>query len=218
MNLDQRAGAHLTRPPGPKYSSSLSFAELSFPSTLPKASTLRKWRESLPDGFEIALQVPDAVLHSGETPFSIDPAGEAFAWLAAAAEVLEPHFVFATGKKISTSSRHKQQILALVEALPTPEEREAIWVPGGLWEAEYSYPFAAQHGITCAFDPGRDDPPPSELAYARIRGMGKRKRVSDGVLWDIADLLGMHPYVRVVVESDRSHAEAEKLQRLFAGE
>ena len=58
------AGALLERPPGPKYTSELGFAELTLTGQLPKAQTLTKWRAGLPESFRVALRIPRSCWHT----------------------------------------------------------------------------------------------------------------------------------------------------------
>ncbi len=88
--MELLAGALLERPPGPKYTSELRFAELAPQSPLPKPGTLAKWRQKLPDGFELALRAPETSWQSPDGP--LRPSRELDAgirWLSEAADALQ---------------------------------------------------------------------------------------------------------------------------------
>ncbi len=213
------AGALLDRPPGPKYVAALPFAELTFPGALPKTTTLQRWRESMPEGFECSLVAPKASFWSEKGPLregrDLD---EGVTWLTAAREAMDAHLVVPTTSALTTSSRDRARLEAFFGRLELPEGRHLIWSPGGLWEAELAHPFAAELDVICAYDPLQDDPPEGEIAYARLAAIGGRRRFGEELLLEALDALTItgSETAYVAIDSPRAVSEATNLLRIAA--
>lgn len=211
------AGATLERPPGRKYVEALHFAELTFPSSLPKRGTLKRWRASLPSEFEVAIVAPRATRISALGAFRFDPELERqLAWYCDALVATDGHAVVTTGAELSTSGRDRERFAAWIARLPKREGRHVIWAPSGIWEAELAQPFATELGIVCAFDPLQDDIPAGPIGYARLQALGARQRFGEGLLTEVLDALddADHERTYVAIESARSFREAKMLQAL----
>lgn len=222
--MDLHAGALLERAPGPKYSSALGFAELAFvDASLPKAKTLRSWRETVPESFEVALRVPRSITHEliddqlalGEELADAD-------WLSDAIAATGARFVvLATGSEAKTSRRDRERLGALFGALAELAGADVplVWAPTGLWDSDLARPFAQKSGVIYAYDPLEDDPPAGTLHYASLRALGFRQRFSDGVLYELVERLEENGAERAYVslESPHSFKEAQLLQALAAG-
>lgn len=211
-------GATVERPPGPKYSAALGFAELTFPSSWPRRSTLAKWRKTAGD-LECAVVAPRGATHGDRGPFRWDPGlEERFAWYVDALDALDAHAVIPTGSEISTGSRDRERLADFLARIPRREGRHIVWAPQGLWTLDLAQPFAADLEVLCAFDPLEDDPPPGPVAYARLKAVGGRQRFSEGLLYEIVEALQEAGYDQayVALESPRSFQEAVRLQQLAA--
>ncbi|MCB9620820.1 MAG: hypothetical protein H6724_15385 [Sandaracinus sp.] len=214
------AGATLERPPGRKYVDALRFAELTFPSSLPKRGTLARWRATLPPEMEVALVAPRATRISTLGAFRFDEALEkSLAWYVSALEATDAHAVIPTGAELSTSTRDRERFATWLAKLPRREGRHLVWAPSGIWEAELAQPFAAELGVICAFDPLQDDVPEGPVGYARLQALGGRQRFGEGLLSEVLDALdeGDLDKTYVAIESARSFQEAKMLQALAGG-
>ena len=212
-------GALLERPPGPKYLEALPFAELSFPGSLPSSKVVTRFKESLPEGFRVALVAPTAArgLRGG---LELDERGkEALLWLREAATTLHADIVVPTAGGLTTSGRDRERLRAYFEALPDIEGRIKVWAPRGLWENELAYPMARELGVVCAHDPLTDEPFEGTITYGRIEAIGARQRFGEGLLYDALEaLLAGEPDVAfAAIESPRSFNEAVALQQLARG-
>ncbi|MEM1418914.1 MAG: hypothetical protein AAGH15_28735, partial [Myxococcota bacterium] len=192
-----------------------------FPSTVPRPATLRRWRSSLEAPLDVGLVVPYGARVSDAGPYRRDEAlDERIGWVLEAAEAAEAAFlVLPTGSELTTSARDRERFARYLEAL-RPNERPVVWSPAGLWEAELAYPFAAKLGVRCAFDPLQDPAPPGDgPLHARLKALGGRQRFGDGVLYDLVDKLEDAGPGRAYVafESPRSFREALRLQELAGG-
>lgn len=209
-------GALLDRPPGPKYTAALSFAELVLPSPFPRAQTFRRWKEGLDESVTLSLIVPREARVSARGPLRFDDAMESsLSGAIEAAEILGARFVvLRTEGDVTTGQRDRDLIRAWVARWPA--ERQVVWHPSGLWDADLAAPFARDMGVPLAFDPLEEEPPRGDLVYARMRAVGMRKRFSETLLLDVADKLMAADAedAYVAIGSAKSFSEASRLAEL----
>jgi uncharacterized protein YecE (DUF72 family) len=212
------AGAQLERPPGPKYLEELRFAEIALPAPLPRANTLARWRGNLPEDFLLSLVAPRPTFVSQRGPLRFDDDLEAAVeWLGEAAEALGARaVVLPTAAEVSTGPRDRDLLAAYVERLPRGAERLIVWAPTGLWEPDEAADQAGKLGLVYAFDPLEAPVPPGPVAYGRLRAIGGRQRLTEGMLEQVHDALASSAATEamVAIESPRSFNEAVALQRL----
>jgi len=213
-------GATLERPPGRKYVEALPFAELSFPGSLPKTKTLARWRETVPESFRIAVLVPRGAIGPRRSPLRLtDDARETLDWLKEAVDILDADVVLPTGSGLTTSKRDQERLAAFIDELPRRDERHIVWSPRGLWEAELAQPVAQKLGVLYAFDPLQDPAPEGPVLYARVEAIGARRRIGEGVRFELLDaLVDAEPeQAFIALASKRSFDEAVALQQLALG-
>ena len=213
-------GAKLERPPGRKYVEALPFAELAFPASLPKAKTLARWRQGVPESFRVAIVTPPAALGPRRSPLRLtEEVEEALAWLDAAVETLDADVVVPTGSGLTTSNRDRDRLAAFVERIPRRDGRNVVWAPKGLWEAELAHPMAEDLGVLCAYDPLEDPAPEGPVIYARVAAIGARRKLGEGVRYELLDALmdAAPQQAFVALESARSFDAAVALQQLALG-
>lgn len=219
--MQLRVGASLERAPGAKYTSELGYAELAPSGPLPKLATLRRWRNSLPDGFELALRAPDACWNPPEGPLRLGPSlEEGVRWLSDAADALEASMVIvATGAAITTGARDRERVRAYFRKLALPDTCMAVWHPRGLWEPTAVQAMARSLSIMGGFDPIDDPIPDGGTVYGLLRAEGLRRSFSHAQLLDVLDGLlnaGVeHAYLSI--ESPQSFREACLLRALAEG-
>jgi hypothetical protein len=218
--MQLHVGATLERPPGRKYVEALPFAELSFPASLPKAKTLARWRESVPESFRLAIIVPRGAIGPRRSPLRLtDEAREVLGWLEEAVTTLDADLVLPTGSGLTTSKRDKERLAAFIDELPRREGRHIVWSPRGLWEAELAHPTAAELGVLCAFDPLEDPAPEGPVLYARVEAIGARRQLGEGVRYELLDAVidAAPEQAFIALQSKRSFDEAVALQQLALG-
>ncbi len=219
--MELLAGALLERPPGPKYTSELRFAELAPQSPLPKPGTLAKWRQQLPDGFELALRAPDPCWQSPGGP--LRPSSELDAglgWLAEAADALQASMiVVATGPAVTTGARDRERLREYFGRIPRAEDRLTVWRPTGLWEPETVQMMASVLSVVGGFDAIDDPAPSSDVLYTSLVAEGFRRSFSHALLLEVLDKLQSSGASRafVTIESGQSFREARLLQALSEG-
>jgi len=212
------AGALLDRAPGRKYLGALDFAEIAPAEPLPRAVTVRRWRDDLPDGFVTSFVVPKAACRSAKGALRFDEAmTAAFEWARESADALGARFVVVpTTHDLTTGQRDRDLLATWVERFAAPEGRELVWHPSGLWEHEVAAPFARKLGVRLAFDPLGTEPADEPLLYARLRAIGTRAKFTETLLLDALDALtsGDAEEAFVAIESPRSFKEATRLAEL----
>ena len=213
------AGATLDRQPGPKYVQDLQFAEISLSGPVPKLGTLKKWRAGLGDAFRLAWVAPRAAIFSEEGKLHEgEELDEATAWLTERVEALGAFaLVLPTGGRLTPGKRDRDRLARFFAAFGEPNF-ELVWHPTGLWEPESALQFARRVGVQFTCDPLEYDLPPGSLSYARIRAIGGRSRLGDGLLFDVADQLSVigTGQLHVAIASNRAHREALRLQQAMA--
>lgn len=214
-------GASLERAPGPKYTSELGYAELAPSGPLPKPATLRRWRESLPEGFDLALRAPDVCWNAPEGPLRLGPSlEERMRWLEDAADALKASMlVVATGATITTGARDRNRVRAYFGKLSLPETCRAVWHPTGLWEPAAVQAMARSMSILGGFDAIDDPVPDRETVYGLLRAEGLRRSFSHAQLLEVLDKLRATSVERayLTIESPQCFREACLLRALAEG-
>ena len=219
--MELLAGVLLERPPGPKYTSELRFAELAPQSPLPKPGTLAKWRQKLPEGFELALRAPDPCWQSPGGPLRPSPELDAgLGWLSEAADALQASMiVVATGPTVTTGARDRERLREYFGRVPRAEDRPVVWRPTGLWEPETVQTMASMLSVVGGFDAIDDPAPSSDVLYTSLLAEGFRRSFSHALLLEVFDKLQSSGASRayITIESGQSFREARLLQALSEG-
>ena len=219
--MELLAGALLERPPGPKYTSELRFAELAPQSPLPKPGTLAKWRQKLPEGFELALRAPDPCWQSPGGPLRPSRELEAgLGWLSEAADALQASMiVVSTSAAVTTGARDRERLSAYFARVPRAEGRLIVWRPTGLWEPETVQTMANTLSLVGGFDAVDDPAPDADVLYTSLLAEGLRRSFSHALLLEVLDKLQSSSASRayVTIESGQSFREARLLQALSEG-
>lgn len=217
-------GASVERPPGPKYQSALDFAELRFPSTLPRPQTFARWRGSVGEDFTVSLVAPLRAIGSGEAAFSLDDSQrEGIEWLGRAAQAAEASaIVLPTAGRLSTGQRDRDRFARYLEALRTAAEEVALfWQPGGLWDLEIAAPFAEKLGVSLALNPlNEEELPEGSSFYFRLEAIGGRRRFTTSTAYELLPLIQsrMIQSLYISILSERSVQEAAALRPLLVPE
>jgi len=172
---------------------------------IPKASTLRKWRKSVPPSFVFSVVLPRVVGELTPGP-ALDQA------LATSLEVgaaLEARcMVLATPPEVRPTATNKKRIAAIFERIP-PEGIMRCWEPAGIWEREDVLASARAMGVLPVFDVAREQPGPGPLAYTRLRALGKSAAMGQVTIERVAERLRRRREAFVVVEGPR---EAQRVK------
>lgn len=214
------AGAQLERAPGQKYLATLQFAELAPKPPLPRPATLASWRARMPEGFRASIVAPRPAIVSEDGPMRFDEALRAgLSWLREAADAVDAAFIVVpTEAQLTTGQRDRDLMSAYFERIGNG--RPLVWAPAGLWEPELAHPFAQKLGVLRAIDPLEEEGPLGATGYARLRAMGGRSRLTDGILVEVSERLlsSVSEDVYVAIESPRSFQDAVRLHQLTVAE
>ncbi|WP_437963233.1 DUF72 domain-containing protein [Sorangium sp. So ce260] len=168
--------------------------------SLPRATTLRKWRKAVPPGFVFSVVLPRVVgeLAAGK---ELD---EALSTSLEVAAVLEARcVVLQTPASFRPTASNRKKLAALFERLPA-EGVVRCWEPSGIWERDDIVATARAAKVTPVLDVARDAPPPGPIVYTRLRALGKSSSLGAAALERVADRLRGRREVFLVVEGDRA--------------
>lgn len=214
-------GASLERPPTKGYTKHLHFAELTPRAPRPKAATLGRWSRDLPPDFATALVLPlDACTGPAGWLALGEQEDEVFQWIKAACEALKPRAVVVrTGRELTTGQQNRERLKHYFGRMETPGA-ERVWAPSGLWEGQILERMAERLDVLPAVDPLSTQPRSAPTVYARVRGLGERSRLGDGLLLDLLDKLDASGCTEAMVSIDSKGAsrQARRLHELAAAE
>jgi hypothetical protein len=231
-----RVGAAVDAIPGPRYFERHGLLELHPPLSFPRAATLARWRQSIPEACEIAIAVTRRTHGGRDGALRFDKPG-ARAWVDETLAALSPRFVLlSTGPELSTGSRDRALLAQFVEAVRAKGPM-LVWQPRGLWDDEDARRYAAQIGCVVALDllgasSGPQVPGPAELmglerklaasgsvGYGRIEALGTHARLGDGHLRRAVDeaLSSGAEELRLVIESEDAMKKAARLAAIVEG-
>lgn len=205
-------GAVLGSLPAGSYFETLSYAELALRSPLPRPSVLAKWRESIGD-IDVGLYVPRECSVSSKGPLRPDPDMErSMGWLDDAADALDARWVvLPTGADVTTGQRDRDLLRAYFERLRKNDRRRFAWAPSGIWEPVLAAKEAAVLGVTPVIDP-LEARFTTERAYGRVRGIGARTRLSEGMMIELVERMRDPDLDEVVVVIDSARAVEDALR------
>lgn len=183
-------GASLERQPSKGYTNRLRFAELNPRAPRPRPATLGRWARDLPDDFTTSLVLPLDACAGAEGWLALGAEEDAiFAWIEAATIALKPAaVVVTTGRELTPGKRDRDRLTHYFGRLKTPGAYR-VWAPAGLWEGEALERMAKRLDVVPAIDPLSAPPEPAQTVYARVRGLGERSRIGEGLLFDLLDRL-----------------------------
>lgn len=218
--MQLHVGATLERPPAPKYYSTLSLVELSPRGPLLKPGTMARWRAQVPASARLSFVLPKQawLAPRGALRFDDDTAHE---WIETLKRDLRPtSLVLATGAELSPGPRDRELLARFAERVMRGGA-SLVWHAGGVWEAEAAHALGKELGLVVTWDPLEDELlSPGPNAYVRLRAIGQRSRLGEGLLLTLAErLLGSGADVAsVAIESAIGIKKARALVHLLKGE
>lgn len=219
--MQLHVGATLERPPTPRYYSSLSLVELSPRGPLLKPGTMARWRAQVPATARLSFVLPKQAWLAPRGALRFDD-DAAYKWLDTLVADLRPtSLVLATGAELSPSPRDTELLGRYVERVMRGGKTAIVWHAGGVWEAEAAHALGKKLGVTVTWDPLEDELfSPGKTAYVRIRAMGTRSRLGEGLLLTIAERLlrSGAEEASVAIESDAGVKKARAFASLLSGE
>lgn len=195
-----------------KYASRFDLVELRpVDAALPKPSTLRRWRKSVPPAFVFSVVLPRVV---GE----LAPGPELDAALGTSLEVaaaLEARCVILqTPASVRPTAVNKKRLDAIFARIPR-EGTVRCWEPAGIWERDEVIAAARTLGVLPVFDIAREAPGAGPIVYTRLRALGKSTALGAGTIERVAERLRRRREAFVVVEGP---GEGPRVKQALAGE
>jgi len=145
------------------------------PGTLPRPSRLRDLRQNAPERcvFSVALSRKAASLAPGaEAQRAVEEAVKVAQGLQAA------WLLLSTPASFAPSARARRRLGEFVAPLVQGPWRVG-WEPAGVWEEQDAVRLASELGLSLVRDVGRNDPPPGDVVYARVRALGTGGRLGE---------------------------------------
>jgi hypothetical protein len=181
-------GAVLDRVPSPRYFETLSHLELTL-SGIPKAATIQKLRAGIPSGATLAVQIPPSIVNGDKGALRHQDPNIFTSVITALKSFRADRAVLVTGVELSPGPRDREALASFAERLKKADAPPLVWQSGGPWDAEDAMDFARSIGIEPAIDPLEPPPGPRSAVYARVRAIGVRARLGDGLLSKMAENL-----------------------------
>jgi hypothetical protein len=227
-----------------RYFRELAYLELSMLYAGPvKPSSIAKWKAAIPPK-SIGLVAP-WVLTDNKPPtaprlWDHDATVGAFresgpaklalvSYATALTELDAACAVFRSPNLFAPSAANRDALKKFFAEVITPETIAVpiVWVPDGLWEPLTAIRFAAELGVTCAFDPMVREPglPPEiyfdlelQSLYCRISGLGRAGAIRSEHQEDLAMLIESYGSIPVTVafDSPQRWQDARNLKKLLS--
>jgi len=164
--------------------------------SIPRASTLRSWRKSVPPGFVFSVVLPRIVGELGTGKEVDDALATA---LEVATQVEARCLLLSTPASVRPTAQNRKRLGAMIERLP----RDGVvlcWEPAGIWEAEDILAVARGMGALPVVDAAREPVAPGPIAYTRLRALGKASSIGAKAMDRVAERLRGRREAFVVVD------------------
>ena len=189
----------------------------------PKLKALRQWRDGLPPNRGFGMFAPQVIAEDGFR--DTEKVRRASVLLAHQVDALAPEVVvFRTPTAFAPSTANRD---AMVRFLATHDlgERTIAWDPQGLWEPAQAAAQARAMGVLYAADPLSNDPlgegpefyaslGDGSAAYFRVTGMGRKHRVDDFALEELAEAAAAYQRAWVVFAHPSKYPDALKFRTI----
>lgn len=193
-----------------KYAARFDLVELrAEPGRLPRVSKLSEMRKTAGSDFVFSVVLPRSVSsleqkpgHESELAYALDAANALSAqWI-----------VLRTEASVMPSSRTRKRLSELVAALG--RGRRIAWEPAGVWEEAEAVALAAELEAHLVRDASREELPPDEVVYTRLRALG-RTSLSLDALELCAERIAEREAACVVIEGEGVARAAKSLRELL---
>lgn len=202
----------------------------------PKPSTVERWRDEAPEGFEFTLKAWQLITHESSSPTyrrlkeelsdSEKSQAGAFRWspvtrrawdrtLDLARRLAADKIVFQCPASFRPSERNKDRLRRFFGGI----EREGIrciWEPRGGWSKSQVASLCRELALTHCVDPFRASPATSGLRYFRLHGIkGYRHQYSGEELRELAKHCRERTSVYFLFNNQSMFEDAGRFQRLM---
>ena len=189
-----------------RYAQNFNLVELlAEPGRLPKPNGLKKWLNSVPDGFAFSLRLSGRAWRAdGQEQAAL------VAYFADVANVLEPRVcLLQTPASATPTVRNKKLLRLLCERLRRPG-CELAWEPHGIWEQAELVALADDLGVLLVQDLSqRFEPAPAASVYTRLLALGGASHVRGSAAEIVAEKLQDCENAYVVIEGTGARGAAK---------
>lgn len=191
-----------------RYAKAFDLLEVKCDPAPPSPKHLKRLKGEAPEGFVFSLVVGRALADLAQS----EPDEKLVAATHDAAKALGARWVVVrTPATVQPSARSRARLLRLVKSLGGAAEGIA-WEPRGIWSDEEMLAVAEELGVTLVRDLAEHEPPPGELVYTRLIGLGRNLRIGSGAIERVSERLEDATLGFVIVEGQGAVAVAKALR------
>jgi uncharacterized protein YecE (DUF72 family) len=191
-----------------RYAKAFDLLEVRCDPVPPSLKQLKRLKAEAPEGFVFSLVAGRKLAELAQ----MDPDAKLVTSTHDAAQALGARWVvLRTPATVQPSSRSRARLQRLVKALEGAAEGIA-WEPRGIWSDEEMVATAEELGLTLVRDLAEHEPPPSEVVYTRLLGLGRNLRVGSGAIERVAERLEDATLGFVIVEGQGAVAVSRALR------
>jgi uncharacterized protein YecE (DUF72 family) len=192
----------------PRYAKAFDLLEVKCDPAPPSSKHLKRLKAEAPDGFVFSLVAGRALSDLAAS----EPDEKLVAATREAAQALGARWLLVrTPASVTPSARSRARLARLVAALGGAAEGIA-WEPRGIWTDEEVLAVAEELGVTPVRDLAEHEPPPGDVVYTRLIGLGRNLRIGSGAIERVAERLEDATLAFVVVEGQGAVAVAKALR------
>lgn len=174
----------------------------------PSSKHLKRLKGEAPEGFVFSLVAGRALADLAAS----EPDAKLVAATRDAAQTLGARWLLVrTPASVTPSARSRARLGRLVAALAGAAEGVA-WEPRGIWTDEEVHAVAEELDVTPVRDLAEHEPPPGEVVYTRLIGLGRNLRIGSGAIERVAERLEDATLGFVIVEGQGGVAVAKALR------
>lgn len=191
-----------------RYAKAFDLLEVKCDPAPPSAKHLKRLKGEAPEGFVFSLVAGRALADLAQS----EPDAKLVSATHDAAKALGARWVVVrTPATVQPSARSRARLERLVKSLDGAAEGIA-WEPRGIWSDEEMLAVAEELGVTLVRDLAEHEPPPSEVVYTRLIGLGRNLRIGSGAIERVGERLEDATLGFVIVEGQGAVAVAKALR------
>jgi uncharacterized protein YecE (DUF72 family) len=191
-----------------RYAKAFDLLEVKCDPAPPSLKQLKRLKGEAPEGFVFSLVAGRGLADLAQT----EPDGKLVSAVHDGAQALGARWVvLRTPATVQPSARSRARLERLTKALEGAAEGIA-WEPRGIWSEDEMVAVAEELGLTLVRDLAEHEPPPSDIVYTRLLGLGRNLRIGSGAIERVAERLEDATLGFVIVEGQGAVAVAKALR------
>jgi uncharacterized protein YecE (DUF72 family) len=191
-----------------RYAKAFDLLEVKCDPAPPSLRHLKRLRSEAPEGFVFSLVAGRELSDLAQS----EPDTKVVSATHDAAQALGARFVVVrTPASVQPSARSRARLERLVKALEGAAEGIA-WEPRGIWSDEEMIAVAEELDLALVRDLAEHEPPPGDIVYTRLLGLGRNARIGSGAIERVGERLEDATLGFVIVEGQGGVAVAKALR------